>query len=67
MKEDDPASLKQPLRTVLFQTWASELKSRILALETDNARRQEAVRLNILTEPRALVDESSVAPLMCKL
>ncbi|CAE7699667.1 unnamed protein product [Symbiodinium microadriaticum] len=79
MKEDDPASLKQPLRTVLFQTWASDLKSRILALETDNAHRQEAVRLNILTEPvnfryvrwsperRALVDEPSVAPLTCKL
>ena len=50
-KVEQPASIRHPLRTVLFQTWASELKSRVEALATDQAKRQEAVRLEALTEP----------------
>ena len=72
-KAEQPASIR--LRTVLFQTWASELKSRVEALATDQAKRQEAVRLEALTEAdtfhykkwnptlRALESVSNIAPL----
>ncbi|CAE7463389.1 Pol [Symbiodinium natans] len=71
MKEESPESIKLPLRTILFQTWASELKTRLEALITDPASRQEAVRLQALTEPdilkykrlRALEDVDTKAPL----
>ncbi|CAE7236089.1 Pol [Symbiodinium sp. CCMP2592] len=49
-KQESPAPLKHPLRTVLFQTWLTELKQRVEELSTDPARRQEALRLQALSE-----------------
>ncbi|CAE7711544.1 unnamed protein product [Symbiodinium sp. CCMP2592] len=50
-KTESPAALKHPLRTVLFQTWLSELKVRVEELGTDQVKYQEAVRLGALSEP----------------
>ena len=72
---ETPETIRQPLRTVLLQTWASELKTRVEALATDPAKHQEAVRLQALTEPdtfryktwnptlRALENVTNLAPL----
>ena len=72
---ETPETIRHPLRTVLLQTWASELKTRVEALATDPAKRQEAVRLQALTEPdtfhykkwnptlRALENVTNLAPL----
>ena len=37
-KTERPSSIRHPLRTVLFQTWASELKARVESLDTDPDR-----------------------------
>ena len=50
-KTERPSSIRHPLRTVLFQTWASELKARVESLDTDPDKKQEAIRLGALEEP----------------
>ncbi|CAE7477785.1 secG [Symbiodinium sp. CCMP2592] len=78
LQETNPSQISQPLRVVLWQTWASEMIERINQLSSDQAHRQEALRLGILTEPdcfkyvrwnpqsRALEPENHVAPLTAK-
>ena len=78
LKATNPSAVTQPLRVILWQTWASELVKRIQALDTDQGQRQEAIRLNILTEPncfkyvqwnpaqRTLVSRDDQAPLTAK-
>eukprot|EP00439_Symbiodinium_sp_Y106_P002063 s9624_g1.t1 len=78
LKATNPSAVTQPLRVILWQTWASELVKRIQALDTDQGQRQEAIRLNILTEPncfkyvqwnpaqRTLVNRDDQAPLTAK-
>eukprot|EP00439_Symbiodinium_sp_Y106_P015496 s7930_g2.t1 len=77
-KTERPSSIRHPLRTVLFQTWASELKARVESLDTDPDKKQEAIRLGALEEPnnfhykkwnpalRALETITTVAPLTAR-
>ncbi|CAE7262561.1 unnamed protein product [Symbiodinium sp. CCMP2592] len=51
LKDNNPSAVTQPLRVILWQTWASELVKRLQLLTTDQERRQEAVKLQILSEP----------------
>ena len=78
VKATNPSAVTQPLRVTLWQTWASELVKRIQALNDDPTQRQEAARLNILTEPdcfkyvkwnpttRAMENRDELAPLTTK-
>ena len=51
MKRDSPESISQPLRTILFQTWAAELKNRLEAISRDPASKQQALGLQAMEEP----------------
>ena len=51
MKRDSPESISQPLRTILFQTWAAELKNRLEAITRDQASKQQALGLQAMEEP----------------
>ncbi|CAE7880982.1 secG, partial [Symbiodinium necroappetens] len=51
MKRDTPESIRQPLRTILFQTWAAELKGRLESITKDPACRQQALGLQSMEEP----------------
>ncbi|CAE7240529.1 secG, partial [Symbiodinium sp. CCMP2456] len=75
MKAEEPASLQQPMRVILYQTWANEMRKRVHELQTDQEKMQEAVRRGILTETghfkfvqwnkeaQALREVTSIAPL----
>jgi len=75
MKAEEPASLQQPMRVILYQTWANEMRKRVHELQTDQEKMQEAVRRGILTETghfkfvqwnkeaQALQEVPSIAPL----
>ncbi|CAE7192336.1 unnamed protein product, partial [Symbiodinium sp. CCMP2456] len=75
MKAEEPASLQQPMRVILYQTWANEMRKRVHELQTDQDKMQEAVRREILTdtghfkfvqwnkEAQALREVPSIAPL----
>ncbi|CAE7722740.1 secG [Symbiodinium sp. CCMP2456] len=75
MKAEDPASLQQPMRVILYQTWANEFRKRVHELETDQDKSQEAIRRGILTESghfkfvrwnretQALQEVTTIAPL----
>ncbi|CAE7221018.1 unnamed protein product [Symbiodinium sp. CCMP2456] len=75
MKAEEPASLQQPMRVILYQTWANEMHKRVHELQTDQDKMQEAVRRGILTdtghfkfvqwnkEAQALREVPSIAPL----
>ena len=51
MKRDTPESIRQPLRTILFQTWAAELKGRLESITRDPASKQQALGLQAMEEP----------------
>eukprot|EP00439_Symbiodinium_sp_Y106_P042242 s3811_g5.t1 len=78
LKATNLSAITQPLRVILWQTWASELIKRIQAVGSDPSQRQEAIRLRILTEPdcfkyvrwnptqRTLEPQEDQAPLTAK-
>ncbi|CAE7269405.1 secG [Symbiodinium sp. CCMP2592] len=78
LKTSNPSAITQPLRVVLWQTWASEFIKRLQLLDTDLNQRNEAIRLQILTEPncfkyvrwdssqKRLIPQDNLAPLTAK-
>ncbi|CAE7221965.1 RXLR78, partial [Symbiodinium sp. CCMP2456] len=75
MKAEEPSSLQQPMRVILYQTWANEMRKRVHELQTDQEKMQEAIRRGIITETshfkfvqwnkeaQALQEVPSIAPL----
>ncbi|CAE7817040.1 secG [Symbiodinium necroappetens] len=57
MKRDSPESIRQPLRTILFQTWAAELKGRLEAITQEQASKQQALGLQAMEEPDLFPDK----------
>ncbi|CAE7314488.1 unnamed protein product, partial [Symbiodinium sp. CCMP2592] len=78
LKTSNPSAITEPLRVVLWQTWASEFIKRLQTLDTDPNQRNEAIRLQILTEPdcfkyvrwdpsqKRLIPQDTLAPLTAK-
>ncbi|CAE7236368.1 secG [Symbiodinium sp. CCMP2592] len=78
LKSSNPSAITQPLRVVLWQTWASEFIKRLQLLDTDQNQRSEAIGLQILTDPdcfkfvrwdpsqKRLIPQDNLAPLTAK-